>query len=686
MLGVYPQGVLPVFKVTLKDGRSTLCNDEHLWSYFNQHGDKLLTASLKSIQARGLINNSGSYKIKIPRNKPIEYPFKALPVDPYVLGCFLGDGYCVSGPLAFSSTDEELVATISQRIGAKNYVRKNPQEYTWFFERQEPKGKITRYIQTEEIFGSIRKYIMQYSENKSIPPDYLISSIEQRYELLRGLLDTDGCINSNDKYHQIRFTTISDMLCKNISQLLWSLGYWNSTVIDNRTNKYSTGKCYSLTLSLPNIDKSLCFKLKRKKDIALKATQQLTQTRYDWVPIINIEELHYSTEMICIQVDNPEQLYLTNDYIVTHNTTLIKHIIEALGVDPEADVRYVSYTGKGASVLKNRGCPNATTAHKLIYYSKQLPNGRFVYTKRSTLEGEPKIVVVDEVSMLPKKMWDALCRYKIYIIACGDPAQLSPIPNKKGEDPDNHVLDNPHIFLDEVMRQAQESEIIRLSMFIRNGKPLYQYKPEGQEVRFLPANEINNGVCSWADEILCATHSTRRILNRLCRAELGYGEIPEIGDKLINLNNDWDVSSSSGNPFTNGVISKLQDYVIGEKVYPPFSCGNNSEAIVVPTFQCNLIGDDEEVFQGVIADYNEILTEAPALTAENEYWIKKKLEENPPHHLNYGYAISVWKAQGSEWDKVLLFDEPHWPRGKEERQRYLYTGITRAVSRLVVAL
>lgn len=146
VLGVYPQGILPVFKVTLKDGRSTLCNDEHLWSYFNQHGDRLLTASLKSIQARGLINNSGSYKIKIPRNKPIEYPFKALPVDPYVLGCFLGDGYCVSGPLAFSSTDEELVATISQRIGAKNYVRKNPQEYTWFFERQEPKGKNTRYI------------------------------------------------------------------------------------------------------------------------------------------------------------------------------------------------------------------------------------------------------------------------------------------------------------------------------------------------------------------------------------------------------------------------------------------------------------------------------------------------------------------------------------------------------------
>ena len=371
-------------------------------------------------------------------------------------------------------------------------------------------------------------------------------------------------------------------------------------------------------------------------------------------------------------------------YAGTGKSTLVRFIIDALGVDPEKDVRYVAYTGKAATVLKNRGCPNATTAHKLIYYSKQLPNGRFVYTKRSTLEGEPKIVVVDEVSMLPKKMWDALCRYKIYIIACGDPAQLSPIPNKKGEDPDNHVLDNPHIFLDEVMRQAQESEIIRLSMFIRNGKPLYQYKPEGQEVRFLPANEINNGVCSWADEILCATHSTRRVLNRLCRAELGYGEMPEIGDKLINLNNDWDVSSSSGNPFTNGVISKLQDYVIGEKVYPPFSCGNNSEAIVVPTFQCNLIGDDEEVFQGVIADYNEILTEAPALTAENEYWIKKKLEENPPHHLNYGYAISVWKSQGSSWPKVLLFNESSWPRDKIGHQKYLYTGITRAENKLVV--
>jgi len=87
------------------------------------------------------------------------------------------------------------------------------------------------------------------------------------------------------------------------------------------------------------------------------------------------------------------------------------------------EVRYVAYTGKAANVLKNKGCPGATTAHKLIYHAKLLSNGKYFFTpKRVTeMEKEIKVVVVDEVSMLPKKMWDLLCQYNFYILACGDP-------------------------------------------------------------------------------------------------------------------------------------------------------------------------------------------------------------------------------------------------------------------------
>ena len=77
--------------------------------------------------------------------------------------------------------------------------------------------------------------------------------------------------------------------------------------------------------------------------------------------------------------------------------------------------------------------------------------------------------------MLPSTMWHLLLSHGIYIIAAGDPGQLPPIE----EADNNHVLDKPHVFLDEIMRQAQDSEIIRLSMWIRDGKPIYSYKPDG---------------------------------------------------------------------------------------------------------------------------------------------------------------------------------------------------------------
>ena len=98
-----------------------------------------------------------------------------------------------------------------------------------------------------------------------------------------------------------------------------------------------------------------------------------------------------------------------------------------------------------------------------------LPNGKYKFTPKSNEElSQYKVIVVDEVSMLPKSMWNRLLKHNVYVLACGDPGQLPPVD----KDEDNHVLDNPHIFLDEIMRQAQDSEIIRLSMWIRDGKAL----------------------------------------------------------------------------------------------------------------------------------------------------------------------------------------------------------------------
>ena len=137
-----------------------------------------------------------------------------------------------------------------------------------------------------------------------------------------------------------------------------------------------------------------------------------------------------------------------------------------MNLNPETDVAYVAYTGKAATVLQTKGCPNATTAHKLLYEAKPRPNGTFYLKKRWPIPY--KVIIVDEISMLPKTMWDLLLSHHKYVIACGDPFQLPPVDQNE----DNHVLDKPHIFLDEIMRQAQDSEIIRVSMWVREGKPL----------------------------------------------------------------------------------------------------------------------------------------------------------------------------------------------------------------------
>lgn len=379
---------------------------------------------------------------------------------------------------------------------------------------------------------------------------------------------------------------------------------------------------------------------------------------------------------------NKEKYTVISGYAGSGKSTLIKFIIAAMGLYPN-EVRYVAYTGKAANVLKNKGCPGATTAHKLIYHAKLMPNGKYVFTPKKIyeMEREIKVVVVDEVSMLPKRMWDLLCQYNFYIIACGDPEQLPPVPDGK-EDPNNHVLDNPHIFLDEIMRQAQESEIIRLSMHVREGKPLFTFPVQNEQVMIFDKKDLNISMLTWADQVLCATNKNKVALNQQMRQ--AYGFLPEVqlGDKIINTHNEWEICSNLENPLTNGVIGKILQMETQDWEYPYWI---RNEKLIVPILVATISGDEEnEAFQMLPFDYNEIMTGQPSLSGKEEYTIMKNLEMPVPLHANFGYAITVWKAQGSEWNKVLLFQEPGWPRQPDDRRKYMYTGITRAVDKLVV--
>ena len=103
----------------------------------------------------------------------------------------------------------------------------------------------------------------------------------------------------------------------------------------------------------------------------------------------------------------------------TGKSTLVKFIVQSLNLNPDTDVAYIAYTGKAATVLQTKGCPNATTEHKLLYEAKPRPNGTFYLKKRWPIPY--KVIIVDEISMLPKTMWDLLLSHHKYVIACGDP-------------------------------------------------------------------------------------------------------------------------------------------------------------------------------------------------------------------------------------------------------------------------
>lgn len=638
---------------------------------------------------------SNGFKYKIPVNAPVQYPAKNYDVDPYMMGVFLGDGCCLEKYLTLSSETEEIPTVIGNIIGAKP-IKNSGKNYSWNFEwlneiktvnwiggngchrtieRKRPK--------TLEYFEKYKEYLIQYSYLKDIPPEYKYGSVEQRFALVQGLMDTDGSIAKNDgNRYNMKYTSTSLKLINSLQEILFSLGYSSTVHTDKRQEKYKAGICYNLTINIPNEEKYKFFKLTRKKEIALKAKEYKKRKDYTKIAITDVVPLKENAEMVCIYVDNEEHLYLTNDYIVTHNTTLVNHIIAALGIDPEIEVAFVALTGKAAQVLKEKGNPNPTTVHKLIYRADQQKDGSYKFKLKEQLDNpDLKVIVVDEVSMLPKTMWEQLLTYPVYVLALGDPGQLSPINKEE----DNHLLEHPHVFLDEIMRQALDSEIIRCSMWIRQGHSIASYKAENKEVMILNQKDIDNdnSILTWADQILCATNKKRNELNFKLRKLYGFGEEPQVGDKIVSLKNHWDFGSVDdvlGTPLTNGTIGTILS-LKPDKLYFPRDIAPEP----VPILLTNLIDNMDTEYLHVPIDYNSLKTGQLTLTPVQEYKIKKRKNcyREPPFEFAYAYALTVWKAQGSQWDKVLVFEEGH-PYEREEHLKAMYTAATRAISRLVI--
>lgn len=346
VLGVFPQGLKENYKVTFSDGRVAYCNDEHIWSCYTSKKN-LKDFTVKEMLDKGLkIQCDRHYRFKIPLNKPVEFEEKNLPIDPYVMGAFLGDGCCKEMALTLSSNDEEIVKEIASKIGA-SYHKESDKNYNWKFLLPEEKqirgktGQLITHFQTREFFKGFEKEILCYAYEKSIPNIYKKGSISQRYALLQGLLDTDGTID-NIKKGRVRFTSTSLKLILDIQEICWSLGLKASYSQESRIEKYTLGACYNLTISCPRQSKINLFRLSRKKEIAIAHSKEKTRSIFsNTLSIIDIEKMPHLEEMTCLYVDNPEHLYLTEQYIVTHNTLLGLSYLFSLLEDGKIDKIYI---------------------------------------------------------------------------------------------------------------------------------------------------------------------------------------------------------------------------------------------------------------------------------------------------------------------------------------------------------
>ena len=664
VLKVFPQGAIDNYKVTLGDGRVTYCNEEHLWGCYENN--RYWVYTLKEIINKGVKKNHQN-RFYVPNlTNPVVYNQKTeLSIDSYAMGVYLAAGMGTEDSFSLkhifntadvlSSLEDILEAKPLDTIGKMLYTKDNIP------------------IKTKEILKDFPELWGEHNKIR-IPDVYKKASIEDRYKLLQGLMDVNGRINvcGTGTTFNFFYTDTNLDLIKDIQEVFRSLYYTNSKITYDENHKK-----YILKVYLLNKEKIKFFRNhKGKVQISTKAIDVHKREDFTKSPIVSVEKMDEPAEMVCIYVDNEEHLYLTNDFIVTHNTTLVKTLIQSLpNVDPSHDVCYCAFTGKACQVLTNMGNKPTCTLHRLLFEYRPKPDGGFVRIPRPTLDY--KVIVVDECSMLPQSFVDMLLSYPVFIIFIGDPFQLKPISSSK-EDNSNYLLNNPDVFLSEIMRQAADNDIINLSMKIRNGDYIHPYN--GKNVKVFKKADLNTGMLEWADIIICATNKKRHELNQQIRELKGFSGPPQNGEKIICLQNNWEKFSVNGEPLVNGLVGYLNNSYTSFNPIPAFF---HSSVGKIDTVVGNFVSETGEDYGQLTMDKKRFDTEEETLDGKMLYRLgKSKYKYLIPEQFTYGYAVSCHKAQGDSWGKVLVIEE-NFPFDREEHQRWSYTACTRSTDKLV---
>lgn len=387
----------------------------------------------------------------------------------------------------------------------------------------------------------------------------------------------------------------------------------------------------------------------------------------------------------------PPFFYLAG-YAGSGKTSIAKTIVSSLFPEGEPDedeqnfededdelarspYRYAAYTGKASLVLERKGCAPVSTIHGLIYRldgDKNDPTIKPKFIRRDFLPYSLQLIIPDECSMINIEMANDLLHYKKPMLFLGDPGQLPPV---EGEGFFSATR-APDFMLTEIHRQAQDSPILLAATAAREGKSFPTHFPNSPETSVtLLANSPSWGDLLTYDQILCGLNKTRDYLNDMLRLAQGYrtpaspNPFPQPGEKIICLRNNWNIPG-----MVNGSMWK----VISCEMLPPDHINFKGQSVTISNrMSLKLISWDVPE------------TEIEVKTHLSFFDKTCPAPKTPPEwsgitQFAFGYAITTHKSQGSEWDKVFLFNES--ASFRDQRKQWLYTAVTRAAKHLTIRL
>lgn len=426
-----------------------------------------------------------------------------------------------------------------------------------------------------------------------------------------------------------------------------------------------------------------------KKKVELSGQQQLALERAEKWLSAHAEYKKRVEEALEAQVSpppEPKQIFRLFGFAGTGKTTIAKQLVQSV----KGEIKYGAFTGKAALVMRRNGMDGAQTLHSLIYElkpfdkveygkmkedrkkaedkgdavtaakllikMKEMASPKFTLNTDSSLK-DAELLVLDECSMVDDNLLDDIKSFDVPILVLGDPGQLPPING------DSSLTSGvPDIQMTTIHRQALDNPIIQMSMQAREKGNVQAGEYRSKEGNFfsqkIKKEELTKNLVLNADQVLCGKNKTRYELNKKIRHHLGHtSTYPEVGEKLICLQNDKEKRIFNG---MLCVVKKSAEGGMGILLTVESEEGKEYEV---------------EAHKGYFDEYNH-----PGTLKKLTSYDFKGLQQ-----FDFGYAITVHKSQGSQWDSVLFYDDKFFVWDWPQRKKWLYTGITRAAVTLTIA-